>query len=156
VTTLVRAGDVHFAWMLGEAPRPDATLRLPPDGVQSPDELRWLRGNLATTPSGSTWLIVSAGEVVGVCSLKGGWEADGYAEIGYGIAEDRRRRGHARAAVACLIEVVRGRAGLVGLTAQTAVANAASARVLETNGFIRTGTRTDPEDGDLLIWRLAL
>jgi len=152
MTELVEATEAHFAWMLGEGPRPD-NLRTPPEGVAPPGELRWLRGNLATTPPGSSWLIVADGEVVGVCSLKGAPDATGLAEIGYGVAGERRRRGHATAAVACLIEFVRDRTSILGLTAETAVANIASQSVLEANGFGRVGTRADPDDGDLLIWR---
>jgi RimJ/RimL family protein N-acetyltransferase len=42
------------------------------------------------------------------------------------------------------------------LIAETALTNPASARVLEKNGFVVTGTRIDPEDGALRCWRRAL
>jgi RimJ/RimL family protein N-acetyltransferase len=40
-----------------------------------------------------------------------------------------------------------------GVSAGTATANVASQRVLEANGFARTGTRIDPEDGEVIVWR---
>ncbi len=98
-------------------------------------------------------MIVADGEVVGICSLKGAPDASGFAEIGYGVAGERRRRGHATAAVACLIALVRDWPGVLGLTAETAVGNVASQSVLEANGFGRVGTLSDAEDGDLLMWR---
>jgi RimJ/RimL family protein N-acetyltransferase len=154
MTTLIEAADAHFAWMLGEATRPDG-LELPEGGVESPGVLRWLRRGIADAATPSCWLIVADSEVVGLCSFKGAPDADGYAEIGYGVAAERRRRGHATAAVACLVEQVRSRSGLAGLTAETAVENVASGRVLEANGFSRTGARTDPEEGEMIVWRRA-
>jgi len=42
------------------------------------------------------------------------------------------------------------------LTAQTAVDNAASARVLEANAFRRMGALKHSEDGVLMAWRLVI
>ena len=151
--TLVKATDAHFAWLLGEAPPPDGLI-LPPGGVEKPGVLRWLRRRLAV--GASHWLMVADGEVVGLCSFKGPANAEGVLELGYGVAPERRRRGHALAAVACLVEVARGRPGLAGLMAETATTNIASAKVLEANGFSRAGVRTGPEYGVLMIWRRGL
>lgn len=38
------------------------------------------------------------------------------------------------------------------LSAETGVGNIASQRVLERNGFIRTGERIDAEEGPLICW----
>ncbi len=38
----------------------------------------------------------------------------------------------------------------------TAVDNVASQCVLDRNGFERVGTRVDPHDGELLVWRKGL
>jgi len=76
-------------------------------------------------------------------------------EIGYGIADSRQGRGHATAAVAALLPIVRAR-GFDSLTAETGVGNRPSQLVLERNGFLRTGERTDPEDGDLYLWTIGL
>lgn len=42
---------------------------------------------------------------------------------------------------------------VTAVTAETSVQNQASQRVLERNGFLRTGGRVDPEDGELICWR---
>nr|QQZ51132.1 GNAT family N-acetyltransferase [Phenylobacterium glaciei] len=103
-----------------------------------------------------SWLIVDEGEVVGLCSFKGLPDAAGSAEIGYGIAETRRRNGHATEAVRLLCEEVGRVGGLRALRAETATDNPSSQRVLEHNGFVQVGARHDPEDGDLLLWSKPL
>jgi RimJ/RimL family protein N-acetyltransferase len=153
LTELVSAGDEHFAWLLGEAPAPDG-LRLPPGGLDEPDILRWARRQAASirpVHSDCAWLIVSEGEVVGLCSYKGP-AVEGVVEIGYGIAESRRQRGHATGAVARLVAVSAVDPLIKALSAETAVTNTASQRVLEANGFVRTGERFDASDGWVSCW----
>ncbi len=132
-------------------------LTVPPDGVDDAVVLgivRDLTSRAAARGTRATWAIVAMDEIVGLCSYVR--EAiDREVEIGYGIAASRRGRGFATAAVAALIPIARAD-GFVALVAQTAVANPASARVLEKNGFIETGGRVDPEDGELVLWRLSL
>ena len=55
--------------------------------------------------------------------------------------------------VIALIPIARA-AGHAGLTAETAGDNRASQPAPERNGFVRTGERTDPEDGALYLWAL--
>jgi len=42
------------------------------------------------------------------------------------------------------------------LKAETSVTNPSSSRVLEKNGFERTGTRVDPKDGEVFMWRKSI
>ncbi|WP_430700666.1 GNAT family N-acetyltransferase [Phenylobacterium glaciei] len=158
MTMLIVARDEHFAWLLGEAPPPDP-LREAPGGVEQRRILRWLRAASARLEAAGclgSWLIVDEGEVVGLCSFKGLPDAAGSAEIGYGIAETRRRNGHATEAVRLLCEEVGRVGGLRALRAETATDNPSSQRVLEHNGFVQVGARHDPEDGDLLLWSKPL
>jgi len=155
LTELVPAGDAHFDWMLGGAPV-SPTLRLPPGGVEARSILEMLRGMLANVRAvhgGGGWLIVANGEVVGLCSYKRPADADGMVEIGYGVAASRRRRGHATRAVALMLREAARDPLVKIITAETAVANVASHRALEANGFRKTGTRVDKEDGELIAWR---
>jgi RimJ/RimL family protein N-acetyltransferase len=64
-------------------------------------------------------------------------------------------RGVMTRALAELLRIVPGQ-GHDGLTAATSVDNPGSQRVLEKNGFVRTGTREDPEDGTLITWAIDL
>ena len=42
------------------------------------------------------------------------------------------------------------------LTAETALANLPSQRVLEANGFVQTGRGMDDDEGETIVWRLEL
>lgn len=79
-------------------------------------------------------MMVCDGEIVGLCIYRRP-PKNGRVEIGYGIAASRRGLGHARRAVAALIEAA-ARDHVSILTAETSVSNPASARVLEQNGFV--------------------
>ncbi len=156
---LLPASEVRFAWMLGEAPALDS-LSLPPGGIEEAWVLRWLRDNLAllrgTVREGTgSWLMAAGGEVVGLCSYKGPPE-DGVVEIGYAVAPQRRRRGYATAAVTALIGLAEQDAHISDLSAETALANLASQRVLEANGFAATGRGFDRDEGEMILWRRAL
>ena len=153
MTELIAAADEHFAWMLGADP-PAPGLRLPPGGVEAAPVMEMLRGiaaKMRENHPASAWLIVDGGEAVGLCSIIK--TAHGEAEIGYGIAESRRKRGHATRAVRLMIAEILRDPKVRGIVAGTAVANIPSQRVLEENGFVKTGTRHDEEDGEVFVWR---
>lgn len=143
---LERCNDGDFEWLLGER-SPSRDLRIAPK--LAPAEVLQIVRRLAVS-----WLIVDAGEVVGLISLHRPI-ANGEAEIGYGIAPWRQRQGRATRAVAALIDLLREE-GLRALTAETSVGNPASQRALERNRFEKVGTRDDEEDGPVIQWRVSL
>ena len=149
---LIEAHDAHFAWMLGEGDAPDG-LRLPPGGVDQPWVYRWLRQGLRERGGRGQWLMVADGEVVGLCGHKGLPNEAGEVEIGYGVAPERRRRGYATRAVGVIIEAALADPAVRVLTAETALANHASQRVLEANGFAPVGRSHDDEEGETIVWR---
>ncbi|MGA8534115.1 MAG: GNAT family N-acetyltransferase [Candidatus Tumulicola sp.] len=154
MTSLVELRDADFEWILERQPNPGRQLTLPPEGIDDPATLIQIRKmvrRLEEANCAGRWMIVSRGEVVGLCSYKVP-PKDGRAEIGYGVAEKRRRLGHATRAVAAVIRVAETDPQVRILTAETSINNAASLRVLEKNGFCRVGTRFDPEDGELILW----
>jgi RimJ/RimL family protein N-acetyltransferase len=154
--TLIETTDEDFAWMMGEGPAPAAALRLPRGGVEPPDVLNIVRGmaaRLRAIRNGGNWMIVVDSEVVGLCSYKKAPDADGTVDIGYGIAEDHRNQGFATRAVAAILGYAKDDPSVHAVSAATALANIASQRVLERNGFSRIGTRLDPEDGEVILWR---
>ena len=135
------ANSADFDWLLGseEIARPwSIAPDLAPAGVI--EIVRTLPAN---------WLIVAGDEVVGIIGLK--TESAGRAEIGYGVAASRERKGFASAAVAALLPVLNARA-VTTVTAETSVDNPASQRVLERNAFARIGGRVDEEDGPVIVW----
>ena len=93
------------------------------------------------------------GEIVGSAIFKDAPD-DGWVEIGYGVAEARRGRGHASEAIAALARLAFAEAGVRALYAETSVLNAASRRVLEKAGFGWSGRRPSEEDGLVDCWSL--
>ena len=149
--------DRDFAWLMGEEARADR-LTLCEGGIAPDAVTTMLRGVTAevatTTDRPVAWLIADKDEVVGMTSFtKLG--ADGLYEIGYGVAPAHEGRGVMTRAIATLLPILAAD-GHAGLTAGTSVDNPGSQRVLEKNGFVRTGTRDDPEDGALIIWAIDL
>ena len=154
-TVLIPRTDAHLAWMLGEGEAPDR-LRLPPGGVDEPWVLQWLRRTLPSLGGRGGWLIGADGEVVGLCGYKVPPDAAGDVEIGYSVAPARRRLGHATRAVALLIDAARQDDRVRALTAETALANLPSQRVLAANGFADVGRGMDDDEGETIVWRLEL
>lgn len=155
---LLAVTDAHFRWMLGKQDAPSPGLTLPPGGVDGAETLQIVRRmtqRLRRAGSRGSWMIVSGDEVVGLCGYKQA-PKDGVVEIGYGVASSRRRLGHATSAVAAVLDYARGDPAVNAVTAATAVANIASQRALERNGFVQTGTDHDPDDGDMKLWRRDL
>lgn len=143
-----------FALLLeGKAP---AGLRLEQDVELAPpvvlDMLAGLAAQLAEQFAPSAWMLVENGEVVGLMSITRLPEA-GELHIGYGVAPTRQGRGFATGAVAALLDWARGDERVRYVSAETAVDNVASQRVLERNGFARVGERIDHEDGPLICWQ---
>lgn len=103
----------------------------------------------------SAWRIVEDGEVLGLGSPARA-PADATPHIGYGIAPSRQRADAATRAIATLAAWPRSDPRAARITADTGADNLASQRVLERNGFRRSGERIDPEDGPLVCWPLPL
>jgi RimJ/RimL family protein N-acetyltransferase len=88
---------------------------------------------------------------VGQLGTKGAPDQNRSIEIGYGFNPSVWGRGYTTEAVEALVTHLLG-SGISTVRAETATTNLASQRVLEKNGFVRTGTRWDNEDGDLILW----
>ena len=132
-------------------------MRVPPGGLEPAETLMMLARlsrRLNDAQGWGTWIGVSAGETAVSIAVKNP-VADGMVEIGYGVAAQRRGLGHATAAVLALLPILRGR-GVILVRADSAIANPASGRVLTKAGFVLTGETTDPADGPLYQWQLAL
>ncbi|TCS10233.1 GNAT family protein [Caulobacter sp. BK020] len=154
---LIEAADAHFAALLaGEAPD---GLAVAEGGIEAPEVLAMLRALSAEVGESfhpNAWLIVEDGEVVGLTSLVRTPYVGDTVMIGYGVAASRRRRGIARRAVADLLAWARADHRVRTVTAETSIHNGPSHRVLETNGFQRTGEREDDEDGPLFCWSVEV
>ena len=94
----------------------------------------------------------ATGEAVGQMGAKGDVDSEGQIEIGYGMNKSLGVEVFATEAVGALREHLLNSGGITQVTAETAVGNVASQRVLEKNGFVRVGTSWTEDDGDVVLW----
>ena len=157
MTRLLEATDEHFLWFARGQGRMGG-LGLPPGGLEDPAVLpivRRMTARLREAGCRGSFLMIQDDEVVGTCGYK--WPPrNGVVEIGYGVAAARRRLGHATRGLAALLDWARRDPAVGVVTAETAVGNYASHRVVTANGFAQAGSRYDREDGDLFLWRLEV
>ncbi|WP_029482169.1 GNAT family N-acetyltransferase [Deinococcus marmoris] len=102
-------------------------------------------GNFVAVTRADSWAIGQLGS-------KGRPNAAGELEIGYGLNPEAWGQGLATEAVGALVAHLHARPDVQTVTAQTALHNRASERVLEKLGFGRTGRGWDKEDGELTVW----
>ena len=96
------------------------------------------------------WILIHAGEATGMIGPKG--SLSGAVDIGYGLRSQSWNRGFASEAVQAVCGWL---LTLPLFTADTAVGNLASARVLEKSGFVEVGRGYGEKDGELRLWALA-
>jgi RimJ/RimL family protein N-acetyltransferase len=145
--------------MLGVDSASHRDLAIPPGGIDERhivEHVRAIAAKLRKQSCHATWMVVANNEVVGLCGFHSPPSAEGNVEIGYNTAPNRRGLGHATAAVRAMLILAENDPAIHTITAETTIENIASQRVLERNGFVRTGQRLDPEDGELITWRAEL
>ena len=98
----------------------------------------------------SGWVIVQAAEAVGTIGPKG--PLTGTVDIGYGLRPQSWNQGFASEAAQAVSAWLLSLPQVERVTADTAVSNVASARVLEKAGFTETGRRFSEADGELRLW----
>lgn len=151
---IIETTERDFAALLaGAAP---TGLRLVPDSAIAENDVLQMLADLARAIrpqfSPSAWMIVEEGEIVGLCSVVRIVDG-GEVHIGYGVAPTRQGAGVATRAIADLLALARIDARISAVSAETSVANIASQRALERNGFQRVGERVDADDGPVVCWR---
>ena len=119
------------------------------------DALPFYLDRIEACPADARWLMyywvlrpASVGEgrrLVGSGGFKGGPDADGVVEVGYGVAPEFRRRGLASEGLAGLCASALGDERVRRIIADTRYDNAASRAVLEKNGFVAAGDGAEPE-----------
>ena len=131
-----------------------------PPPFNGPETRQWMRRELLADPASAGWLgwyviatIDGAATLVGTAGYKGPPGERGEVEIGYGIVPDYHRRGFASVAVRLLC-VRAFAAGVGAVLAETLPDGVASQGVLDKAGFVKTGTRIDPDDGE--VWCYCL
>ena len=99
------------------------------------------------------WTAISKAEnkMIGDLCIVGEPNADGDIEIGYGTYEEFQNKGFMTEIVGGIIEWTKTQPAVKSVIASTEKSNAASFKVLEKNGFVKTG-----ESETLLHWRIAI
>ena len=97
--------------------------------LNHPDQWEWY----------AIWMIeLKDGTHIGELCFKG-LDANGIAEIGYGICEEYQNNGYATEAVKAVVEWALNEPDVTAVEAETDPENAASKRVLEKCGFVPNG-----------------
>lgn len=98
-------------------------------------------------------LLAAESLIVGSIGFKNS-PREGAVEIGFGVANSYQGRGCALEGVRLMVSAGFSKPEVSAITAETAVWNVASQRVLEKAGFLKAGTRVDANDGPLILWGL--
>lgn len=92
---------------------------------------------------------------IGTAGFKGPPDGNGMVEIAYGIVPSFQNRGYATIVARTLVDFACGHPAVKSIRAHTLPVRNASTRVLEKNGFIKTETVQDPDDGEVWRWQLG-
>ncbi len=156
-TTLVQVSPADFDWLERGEPDPDRGLTLPAGGVHSPEDLATVRGiveRLYQQDQPQAWMMVSDGEIVGLCSYARPPQ-NGEVLLGYGVApghQDHEHR-HVADAVAAMAEIAAADPAIRTIVVQPAASDTEAHRILAEQGFERAGTLDHPDDGELVRWQ---
>jgi [ribosomal protein S5]-alanine N-acetyltransferase len=123
-----------------------------PPPLNDDDSRRWMIRYLETNPEPGwgLWYFLlkrEAGErpvAIGNGGYKGPPSRDGTVEIGYSVVPAYQGRGLAAEAIAAFVARAFGDARVQRVIAETMPDNIPSLRVLERNGFLRSGPGSDP------------
>lgn len=98
------------------------------------------------------WLVVKKEDlrVIGDAGFKGEPDLRGEVEIGYGIAEEERRKGYGFEAAKVLVDWALSREDINAVKAECLTDNIPSIRILEKLGMVETG-----RDDSLIYWRIS-
>jgi ribosomal-protein-alanine N-acetyltransferase len=140
---------------LGEVLSVDLSASWPPE-LYDADAVRWTLAWLAQHPAEAEWSLYYIAEVpharaarallVGVGGYKGGPDAAGVVEIGYGIVPEARRRGFASEAVRGMLAQAFADARVNTVVAHTLSELTPSLGVLRVTGFVLDGPGNDPHE----------
>ncbi len=149
------------------------TFTLPLDGPDGPVDVRFgpqwpgeplpvfpgmlaaLVGNESEVAGSFIAVQRDTGEAVGMLGTKGDPAPDGAQEIGYGFNPAVWGQGLATEGVSALVTYLHAGPHVRAVTAETAVDNPASARVLTKLGFRQVGRGHSEADGPLILWSHA-
>ncbi|HYJ47270.1 MAG TPA: GNAT family N-acetyltransferase, partial [Pyrinomonadaceae bacterium] len=134
-------------------------VRVHEDWPVFPETIRYVAESLRADPSAYRWgfhLFLHAKDrvLIGEGGFKGRPDQDGVVEIGYAIVPTYRRRGLAFEAAKGLTDRAFSHEEVKVVQAHTLLDGTASIRILEKLGMKPAGTAHDPDEGEVLRWRV--
>ena len=119
----------------------------------------WVRRakQVAVTPEDVAWVtgvVLADGVPVGRAGFHAAPDPEGTVEVGYAIDPDHRRRGHAQAALAAMLDRAREADDVRRVLASVGPWNAHSLQMVRARGFVVIGEEMDDEDGLELVHAL--
>jgi RimJ/RimL family protein N-acetyltransferase len=168
MTLTIRQATIHHLYKLLEQPKCSSIdgFLLPSGEDVAPDFLmEFLIDRLNQEPENSFWWLpwfvivdsqldgISQQLIVGMIGFKNVPDSAGEVEIGYGIVPSQQRQGFATQAVSLLVKEEFSSGKVKKITACTLPLPTFSGRVLAKNKFVRDGTKIDPDDGEVWVWR---
>lgn len=139
----------------------ESGLAFPPDLAAGRMLGVWARRyhQIGDDPSSAEWVtraVLSGGAVVGAAGFHGPPDERGMVEVGYGVAEEYRRQGYAKAILAALVRQATAERAVTVLRATISPDNAASLATVAAFGLVHLGEQWDDEDGLELIYELPV
>jgi len=124
----------------------------PPDLYDRPAQefmVNYLKENTDAAGWGSWYLVLNNGDgypetLIGICGFKGKPSPDGAVEIGYSVLTEYQRKGYATEAAKALVDRAFSYSKVSRVIAETYPELMSSIRVLAKNGFVLTGTGSEP------------
>jgi [ribosomal protein S5]-alanine N-acetyltransferase len=168
MTLILRQANIQQLYKLLERPEHQEIdgLQMPMGEAIVPDFLiEFLIDRLNQEPENSfwwsPWFVVVESLVngvqhqlaVGMIGFKNAPGNDGIVEIGYGIVPSQQNLGFATQSVDLIVREGFSSSEVRRIEACTMPYLSASGRVLEKNKFVRDGSRIDPDDGEVWVWR---
>lgn len=134
-------------------------IRVPDNWLQFPESMQHVYQHLKSDSSALEWgfrLFVHAkdGVLIGEGGFKGKSDEEGVVEIGYALVPEYRRRGLASEAARGLADYAFSHPDVNIVQAHTLKDGTASINVLKRLGMKFVGTADDPDEGEVLRWRV--
>jgi len=124
---------------------------IPSDLAPIIEATKTLYAEIGHEPPWISYVATSDGVAVGSGAFVGA-PKDGSVEIAYFTREGSRRQGFATSTARVLIEIAKRADPAISIWAKTSPEPSSSTRILELNGFRRTGLTLDHEIGDAWVW----
>lgn len=150
----------QFSLLLDAQAAMEADLRLAPSFAvlegHELDAMRWLHGMASAHRDDHLWytnwqiVLSSANLSIGSCCFKGGPNAAGEVELGYGIRPPCRNNGYMTEAARALCRWALERRGVIAVIAETDKDNPASRRICLKCAMEKSG-----ETSSTILWRLT-